>query len=156
MQATTPYVPNNQSDSFIMGGSTMVVYTFWINIIIRNNVNDGTDRRKMKRRQYWKMKNQLNINQNTTKSITKSNTIIHRCRKHHHTYPTINQIASLYGCTMVVFLFVYIIVEITVAVILWEMLVESKKTNDKSTLPETKWNFRRCVLKNTYRKRNRT
>jgi len=47
------------------------------------------------------MKNQSNINENTTVNITESNTIIHRCKQQHHTYPTINPIASLWehhGC----------------------------------------------------------
>ena len=75
-----------------------------------------------------------------------------------YTYTTINQIASL-GIPMVivivtVIIIIIIIVEMTVAVKLWRtLLVESKKTNDKSTLPVTNWNFHRWVSNNASRKR---
>ena len=78
------------------------------------------------------MKNQSNINEDTTGNITESLAIIHRCKQQqqqqqqHHTYLTINRIASLWEYHGRFLFFNNIIVEMTV-VVNYELLA---KTND--------------------------
>ena len=57
--------------------------------------------------------------------------------------------SSMVKIVIVIIIIIIIIVEMTVAVKLWEtLLVESKKTNGKSRLPVTDWNFHRWVSNN--------